>query len=155
MLQPPIKACMKPSLFPKYSLYTPLTAFSLCLNAWYNPFARVSSEKIAFAALIFVWSPFVPTEFGEHECRFCICHSFRTWYWVVAAWWRICLPVQGTWVQSLGCKDPLEQERATHLRILAWGIPWTEEPGGLQSPGSERVEHDWVTNTHRGNRHVK
>ena len=54
-------------------------------------------------------------------------------------WWlrgkKICLPMQGTWVQSLDWEDPLEQERATHLGILAWEIPWTEEPGGLQSMG--------------------
>ena len=43
---------------------------------------------------------------------------------------------------SLGRADPLEQEVATHSRILAWKIPWTEEPGGLQSKGSQRVGHD-------------
>ena len=41
-----------------------------------------------------------------------------------------------TWVSSLGQEDPLEEEMATHSSILAWGIPWTEEPGGLQSMGS-------------------
>ena len=50
--------------------------------------------------------------------------------------------VQETWVQSLGREDPLEKEMATHSRILAWRIPWTEEPGGLQSTGSQRVRHD-------------
>ena len=45
-------------------------------------------------------------------------------------------------VQSLGCKDPLEKEMATHTSILAWEIPLTEEPGGLQSMGSQRVRHD-------------
>ena len=50
--------------------------------------------------------------------------------------------VQETWVQSLGREDPLEKEMATHSRILAWRIPWTEEPGGLQSMGSQRVRHD-------------
>ena len=50
--------------------------------------------------------------------------------------------VQETWVQSLGWEDPLEKEMATHSRILAWKIPWTEEPGGLQSMGSQRVKHD-------------
>ena len=53
--------------------------------------------------------------------------------------------VQETWVQSLGQEDPLEQEMATHPSILAWRIPWTEEPGGLQSMGSQRVRHDLVT----------
>ena len=44
---------------------------------------------------------------------------------------------QGTWVQSLGWEDPLEEELATHFSILAWRIPWTEEPGALQSMGSQ------------------
>ena len=43
---------------------------------------------------------------------------------------------------SLGPKDPLEEEMATHSSVLAWRVPWTEEPGGLQSRGSHRVEHD-------------
>ena len=46
------------------------------------------------------------------------------------------------WVQSLGGKDPLEEGMVTHSNILAWSIPWTEEPGGLQSMGSQRVRHD-------------
>ena len=50
-----------------------------------------------------------------------------------------------TWVRSLGREDPLEKEMATHSSILAWRIPWTEEPGGLQSMGSQRVGHDWAT----------
>ena len=48
---------------------------------------------------------------------------------------RICLPMQETEVQSLGCKDPLEMEMATHSNILAWEISWTEVPGVLQSMG--------------------
>ena len=52
-------------------------------------------------------------------------------------------PAMGeTWVQSLGREDPLEKEMATHSSILAWEIPWTEEPGGLQSMGSQRVRHN-------------
>ena len=47
-----------------------------------------------------------------------------------------------TRVQSLGWEDPLEKEMATHSSILAWKIPWTEELGGLQSMGSQRVGHD-------------
>ena len=47
-----------------------------------------------------------------------------------------------TWVQSLGWKDPQEKETATHSSVLAWRIPWTEEPGGLQSMGSQRVGYD-------------
>ena len=49
--------------------------------------------------------------------------------------------MQKTWVQSLGQEDPLEKEMATRSSILAWRIPWTEEPGLLQSMGSQRVRH--------------
>ena len=50
-----------------------------------------------------------------------------------------------TWVQSLGQEDPLEREMATDSTILVWRIPGTEEPGGLQSMRSQRIEHDWIT----------
>ena len=50
--------------------------------------------------------------------------------------------LQETWVRSMGWEDPLEEEMATHSSILAWRIPWTEEPGGLQSTGWQRVGHD-------------
>ena len=59
----------------------------------------------------------------------------------MAQWERIYLLMQETRVQSLGPEDPLEKEMATHSSILAWEIPWTEEPGGLQSMGSQRVRH--------------
>ena len=51
-------------------------------------------------------------------------------------------PMWETWVQSLGWEDPLAKGKATHSIILAWEIPWTEEPGGLQSMGSQRVRRD-------------
>ena len=50
--------------------------------------------------------------------------------------------IQETWVRSLGWKDPLEKGTTTHSSILAWRIPWTEEPGGLLSMGSQRTGHD-------------
>ena len=53
--------------------------------------------------------------------------------------------MQETWVQSLDQENPLEKGMATHCSILAWKIPWMEEPGGLQSIGSQRVGHDWAT----------
>ena len=56
--------------------------------------------------------------------------------------------VQETWVWSLGQEDPLEKRMATWYSILAWRIPWTEEPGRLQSMGSQRAGHDWATNTY-------
>ena len=56
--------------------------------------------------------------------------------------------MQETQAWSLGWEDPLEKETATHSSILAWRIPWTEEPGGLQSTGSQRVGHDWMPSLH-------
>ena len=58
-----------------------------------------------------------------------------------------------TWVQSLGQEDPLEKEMATHSSILAWRIPWMEEPGGLQSTGSQRVIQDLATEQHTPHPH--
>ena len=55
--------------------------------------------------------------------------------------------MQETQVQSLGQEDSLEKGMAIHCSILAWRIPWTEEPGGLQSMGSQRVRHNRVTDT--------
>ena len=57
--------------------------------------------------------------------------------------------MQETPVKSLGQEDFLEKEMATHCSILAWEIPWIEEPGGLQPMGSQRVGHDWVTSLSR------
>ena len=51
-------------------------------------------------------------------------------------------------VQCLGWEDPLEKEMATHYSILAWKISWTEDPVRIQSMGSQRVGHDWVTSLH-------
>ena len=62
--------------------------------------------------------------------------------------------MQGTWVQSLGREDPLEEGMATHSSILAWRIPWTEEPGGLPSQGlkeSDTTEVTYHACTHRMN----
>ena len=67
---------------------------------------------------------------------------FVTWASLVA-WMVKRLPTMWeTRVRSLGWEDPLEKEMATHSSIHAWKIPWTEEPGGLQSMGSQRVGHD-------------
>ena len=60
-------------------------------------------------------------------------------------WKRIHLPIQEMWVQCLGREDRLEKEMTTHSSILAWEIPWTAEPGWLQSIGLQRVRHDLAT----------
>ena len=52
------------------------------------------------------------------------------------------------WLQSLGQEDPLEEGMANHSSILIWRIPWTEEPGELQSMGSQRVRNDWKNLAH-------
>ena len=61
---------------------------------------------------------------------------------------------QEMWVQSLDWKDPLEKEMATHSSIHAWRIPWTEDPGGLQSTGLQRVRHDWSDLAHAHSNHI-
>ena len=64
--------------------------------------------------------------------------------------WRLSSKkLQETQNQSLGWEDPLEKEMATHSSILAWRIPWTEEPGRLQSMGLQRVGHDLATKLQR------
>ena len=69
--------------------------------------------------------------------------------WACLAAQRVKNPpaMQETQVQSLGQEDPLEKGTATYSSIFAWRIPWTEEPGRLQSMGLQRVGHDWATNT--------
>ena len=60
---------------------------------------------------------------------------------------RVCLQCEFNWVRSLGWEDLLEKGMAPHSSTLGWRIPWTEEPGVLQSMGSQRGRHDWVTFT--------
>ena len=62
--------------------------------------------------------------------------------------------MQETWVRSLSREDPLEKGMATHSSTLTWRIPWTEEPGGLQSVGSQRVGHNLVTFAHSLTQHM-
>ena len=79
----------------------------------------------------------------ESVCTF----LYHTW---LPRWLRrysVCLQC-GTRVQSLGWEDLLEKEMATHSSILAWRIPWTDKPSRLQSMGSQRVGHDWITSLH-------
>ena len=68
-----------------------------------------------------------------------------TWASPVAQSVKNPLAMQDTWIQFLGWEDPLEDSMATHSIILAWRIPWTEEPGRLQSMGLQRMGQDWVT----------
>ena len=96
---------------------------------------------------------------GVHETV--LCAGLGTGWWMLTTWnnpsvtlsWGFSdgpveknpPPKQETWVWSLDWEDPLEKGMATHSSILAWEIPWTVEPGGLQSMGSQRVGHDRAT----------
>ena len=73
-------------------------------------------------------------------CIYSFSNSFQLW--LIAQMVKNLPIVQETLVQFLGWEGPLEKEMANHSSILAWKIPWTEEPGGLQSMGSQRVECD-------------
>ena len=79
----------------------------------------------------------------------CIHRVTKSWTWLgfplVTRRLKPLPAMQETWIQSLGWEDTLEKEMASHSSILAWRIPRTEEPGGLQSTGSQRVGHDWAT----------
>ena len=104
----------------------------MSLSQWCHP--TISSSVTPFSSCpqsfpasgFFQWVSFLPT---------------------VLQWQRMHLPKQEMQVWSLDWEDPLEKETATWSSILAWEIPWTEEPGGLQSMGSQRVGHNWETNT--------
>ena len=74
--------------------------------------------------------------------------GFKVCSWHLAPRIKHLPAMQETRVWSLGWEDPLEKEMATHSSILAWRIPWTEEPGGLQSTGSQRARHDWASSLH-------
>ena len=67
-----------------------------------------------------------------------------TWHSLVAQMVKRLSKMRETWVRSLGWEDLLEKEIAIHSNTIAWKIPWTEEPGRLQSLGSQRVGDDWV-----------
>ena len=90
------------------------------------------------------------TQPGEQNCvllKPSYTHLCTDWASLVAQMVKNLPLVRNTWVQSLGWEDPLEKGMATHSSILAWRIPWTEEPGRLPPMGSQKVGHDWVTNT--------
>ena len=125
-------------------------------------FELVWSNKIRMYILVSFWIPycilfvplfishfFPPVSLSLLSLAY-FSHSlfFTTFLSVVSQMVQNLSAVQETWVQSLGWKAPLEKEMATHSSILARRIPWTEEPGGLQSVGLQRVGHNWVANTY-------
>ena len=113
--------------------------YSKCLISvcWMNE--RVSKSPWFFFSLIFPPLSHTPCMHPLHASL------VGEWAFVVAQTVKHLPAMLETWVQSPGWEDPLEKEMATHSSILAWKIPWMEESGGLQSPGSQRVRHDWAS----------
>ena len=89
------------------------------------------------------WTQLKQLSMHAHMYIYMKSESESEWASLVAQRLKPLPAMRETWVQSLGQEDPLEKEMASHSSILAWRIPWTEEPGGLQSTGSQRVGHDW------------
>ena len=81
------------------------------------------------------------TKMTEMKKYFCPT-EYQIWTSLVAQTVKRQSTMWDTWVRSLGREDPLEKEMAIHSSTIAWKIPWTEEPGRLQSMGSQRVGHD-------------
>ena len=113
----------------------------------HSPCKPVTQQHASgFEIILSAFSEWLSTEFtvpafSHQEAQ----RSYRTS--LVAQTVKNLPAMQETWVRSL-YRDPLEKGRAPHSSILAWRIPWTEEPGGLQSMWLQRVGHDLVTNTH-------
>ena len=129
--------------------WVPLDFPSLSVPNWswgsFLPDIRSQCLLHSLAPELWTWQPI---SLVSHLILFDTCPSSRLGIprWISGK--RIHLPIQETqetWVQSLGWEDPLKKQMATHFSILAQKIPWTEEPGGLQSMGFQRVIHNWVT----------
>ena len=105
-----------------------------------------SSVFTWFLLCVFFFS--VPLLFSQrHQSYWIKGHCTPVWASLVTQMVNNLPAMQETWVPSLGQEDPLEKGMEIHSGILAWRIPWTEEPAGLQSLGSQRVGHYWVTFT--------
>ena len=127
-----IRKSLAPSVLPRavtLHVYAWLSGTTLVSRAMQGGSAIPLHSRLQFLSLFF-----------KFELRFS-CAS------LVAQLVKNLPAVQEMQVRSLGWEDPMEKEMATHSSILTWKISWAEEPGGLQSTGSQRVGHDWVTNT--------
>ena len=103
---------------------------SQCAPISFSSFHPYSRHRFVFHIFVL---------FGDH---------LGEWTSLVAQRLKCLPPMWETRVWSLGRDNPLEKEMVTHSSILAWRIPWTEKPGRLQSTGSQRVGHNWVTSLH-------
>ena len=132
---------LKHARLPSPSLSPGVCSNSCPLNQWCHP--TISSS------VIFLPSVFPRIRVFSNES---VLHIRWPKYWsfsfsnsLVTQTVKPLPAMRETRVRSLGWEDPLEKEMATHSSTLAWKIPWTEEPGRLQSVGSQRVVHDWAT----------
>ena len=121
-----------------------LAKFSYLLNDFLSQVAISVNKKSNTFKNHNCWSQVkTPLVIGRHSCGFMGSggkyHGLSCGSDLKPAMWE-------TQVQSPGWEDPLEKGMATHSSILAWKMPWTESPGGLQSMGLQRVGHDWATN---------
>ena len=153
-----------PSRIPTWIL-TWFRGFSLLYGAWIPTFVSTDTRgchnlySTFFSAFSLYFSggkqhqtfqvsgPPLSLAFPPHIITDCLpqcCFTILSPYYLVPSVVRN-LPMQKIQVQSLGWEDPLGKEMATHCNILAWRIPWTEEPGGLQSTGLQRVGHNWAS----------
>ena len=109
---------------------------------WSHHFMAIDGETVETVSDFIFWG-FKTTADGDcsHEIKRHLLLAAS----LVAQKLKLLPAVWETWVRSLGWEDPLEREMAMHSSILAWRISWMEEPGRLQSMGSQRVRHDWAT----------
>ena len=100
------------------------------------PSASSTTALISLSLRVLFWIPQISK----------LIQYFSVWH-MVAQMVKNLPTTQKTWVLSLGWEDPLKEEMTTHSSILSWRIPQIQEPSGLQFMGSQRVGHDWATNT--------
>ena len=141
--------------FPQFAVIHTVKGFGVVNKAEVNVFLELSFffyDPVDVGNLISGFSAFSKTSLNIRKFTVHVLlkpglenfeHYFTSVWSSLVAQRLKCLPgMQETWVRSLGPEDPLEKEMATHSSTLAWRIPWMEEPGRLQSMGSQRVGHD-------------
>ena len=137
---PPSDAYVRSFLYPLYTL----------IKLYYTKALSDQASSLAPDWILLLQGPSIPVYSRDSTTTF---QCFTLWATredrleegIVAQTVKHLPTMWETWVQSLGQEDPLEKEMATHSSTLAWKIPWMEEPGRLQSMGSQRVGHEWVT----------
>ena len=145
----PLNIChpivLLPSIFPSIRVFSSVSVLRIRWPKYWSfsfnisPSSEYSGFPLGLAGLISLQSKGLSRVFSRTTVRK---HQF-----LVAQTVKSLPAMQKIQVRSLGQEDPLEESMATHSRILAWRIPWTKEPGGLQSMGSQRVGHDGAKNT--------